>query len=245
MKWPVQDRDRTLFQRRAHVRDYLEGLHWNLNYYHNGCASWDWYFPHLYSPLATDMVNLKEFYDEFEGQEDAEFKTFPFADSTPFPSLAQLLSVLPPQSAELLPNALSELMLNPSSPLIEYYPPDFTSDPNGKRQPWEAVVQIPFIDADMLLDTVQRILVKDEADKALLSPAERRRNVRGKSHIFTAPGGGDDINGKKTNGATRRGQLPKGSRKKKATVGASRGAPKKKKASTKGSKKKKAATKGQ
>jgi 5'-3' exoribonuclease 1 len=81
----------------------MEGLHWVLNYYHNGCPSWDWYFPHLYSPLATDLVNLDEFYAEGD---DAEFKSFPFEMGTPFPSLAQLLSVLPPQSAALLPVSL-------------------------------------------------------------------------------------------------------------------------------------------
>jgi 5'-3' exoribonuclease 1 len=54
-------------------------------------------------------------------------------------------------------------MIHPSSPLTHYYPPDFTTDPNGKRQSWEAVVQIPFIDADVLLDTVKAILEKDKA----------------------------------------------------------------------------------
>ena len=80
-------------------------------------------------------------------------------------------------------------MLHPSSPLIEYYPPDFTSDPNGKRQPWEAVVEIPFIEAGVLLDTVEQILEKDsEEGGQLLSPAERRRNMRGKSHLFVSVG---------------------------------------------------------
>ena len=56
--WPVQDRSRTLFRRRQHVRHYLEGLHWNLNYYHRGCPAWDWFFPYLYAPLVTDMVRV-------------------------------------------------------------------------------------------------------------------------------------------------------------------------------------------
>ena len=179
--WPMEDRERTLFQRRAHVRDYLEGLHWNLNYYHNGCCDWDWYFPHLYSPLATDMVNLDEFYDD--DQEDQEFKSFKFNLGTPFSSLAQLLSVLPPQSAQLLPKPLGELMLDPTSPLIDFYPPDFTTDPNGKRQAWEAIVQIPFIDSELLLNTVDQILEYDEKE-GLLTNAERRRNKPGKIHYF-------------------------------------------------------------
>jgi len=100
-----------------------------------------------------------------------------------------LLSELPPQSADLLPKPLAELMLHPSSPLTSYYPPDFTTDPNGKRQPWEAVVQIPFIEAGILLDTVDRILDMDsKGDKPLLTNAERRRNVPGKVHCFQAPG---------------------------------------------------------
>lgn len=191
--WPMEDRERTLFNRRALVRDYLEGLHWNLNYYHNGCSSWDWYFPHFYSPLSTDMVNLNEFYDDDE--KDEEFKSLKFDLGTPFPSLAQLLSVLPPQSATLLPSALGELMLHPSSPLIEFYPGNFTSDANGKRQSWEAIVQIPFIDADLLLETVEQVLEKGDE---VLSPSERRRNRPGVIHNFKPTGGGEQVIDKKT-----------------------------------------------
>ena len=183
--WKPQDRNRTLYRRRAHVRDYLEGLHWVLNYYHNGCRSWDYYFPHLYSPLATDMVNLAEFYTNAD---EEGYCSFEFELGAPFPSLAQLLSVLPPQSAELLPKPLAELMLHPSSPLLEYYPPDFVSDPNGKRQSWEAIVQIPFIDSDVLLDTVDKIIAVDDDGKELLTASERRRNRPGKEHLFVPPG---------------------------------------------------------
>jgi 5'-3' exoribonuclease 1 len=133
--WSRINKMATLFRRRSHVRDYLEGLHWVLNYYHHGCQSWDWFFPHLYSPLSSDMVNLNEFYDENSSiVNDRGFKAFKFDRGEPFPSLAQLLSVLPPQSADLLPKVLGELMLQPYSPLIEFYPADFESDPNGKRQ---------------------------------------------------------------------------------------------------------------
>lgn len=38
------------------------------------------------------------------------------------------------------------LMTSEDSPIIEYYPPDFKTDLNGKQQEWEAVVLIPFID---------------------------------------------------------------------------------------------------
>ncbi|GKY94458.1 5'-3' exoribonuclease 1 [Mayamaea pseudoterrestris] len=183
--WKPQDRSRTLYRRREHVREYLEGLHWCLNYYHHGCMSWNWFFPYLYAPLCTDMVNLHEFYDQAD---EEGYCRFAFEKGTPFNSLAQLLSVLPPQSASLLPKPLAELMIHPSSPLTEYYPNDFQSDANGKRQGWEAVVQIPFIEADLLLDTVNKVISADAAGQDLLSNAERRRNVPGTTHLFVPPG---------------------------------------------------------
>ena len=174
--------------RRAIAHDFLEGLHWNLNYYHNGCCSWAWYFPHLYAPLSTDMVNLHEFYgdEKIDVTDNDGFREFNFEQTEPFPPLAQLLSVLPAASANLLPPVLGELMIEPSSPLAPYYPKDFDSDPNGKRQPWEAVVKIPFIDGDQLLEVVNEIIAADNnsADGELLSNAERRRNIKGTSHTF-------------------------------------------------------------
>ena len=199
--WTVEDRSRTLYRRREQVREYIEGLHWNLNYYHNGCASWDWFFPYLYAPLATDIVNLSEFYED-EGAEG--FKTFPFDKGTPFPSLAQLLSVLPPQSAKLLPKPLGELMTSPSSPLAKYYPLDFTADMNGKRQAWEAIVQIPFIEADELLTTVSQILKADAKGGDLLTNAERKRNAPGQVHHFEAPNREAKANRKKATKSRRK-----------------------------------------
>jgi 5'-3' exoribonuclease 1 len=150
------------------------------------------------------MVNLHEFYEggtEIDIKDNNGFRKFKFEQTEPFPPLAQLLSVLPSQSASLLPPVLGELMLEPSSPLAAYYPQDFASDPNGKRQPWEAVVKIPFIDGEKLLEVVNGILESDEEglNGDLLTNAERRRNARGESHTFVPKRDGkgaksDDVN---------------------------------------------------
>ena len=73
-------------------------------------------------------------------------------------------------------------MTEPSSPIAVFYPSEFTSDANGKRQAWEAVVQIPFIDGDQLLETVNSVL--DAEGEQGLTVAERKRNERGQSMCF-------------------------------------------------------------
>ena len=143
------------------VQSYLEGLSWCLAYYHDGCASWDWYYPDFYAPLATDLVSLPSFAITLEL-------------GAPFPPLAQLLSVLPPQSAQLVPAPYRELMLSPTSPVFDAYPKDFSIDLNGKRAEWEAIALLPFIDESRLLGATNAI-----DTSGVLSEAEQARNVLG------------------------------------------------------------------
>jgi len=145
--------------RRALVRSYLEGLTWCLNYYHLGCRSWNWYYPDFYTPLASDLRSLSKYTIELEM-------------GKPFPPLAQLLSVLPPQSGTLLPTPYRELMLSPDSPVFDAFPIDFVLDQNGKRNEWEATALLPFIDEDRLLTAIRAIDHEKE-----LTEDERARNL--------------------------------------------------------------------
>src|ERR1700731_4459622 len=45
-------------------------------------------------------------------------------------------------------------MDDPNSPIIDFYPTEFEQDMNGKKQEWEAVVKIPFIDESRLLEAM-------------------------------------------------------------------------------------------
>lgn len=88
------------------------------------------------------------------------------------------MGVLPDRSKKIVPTVYHELMTDPKSPIIDFYPRDFELDMNGKKMEWEAVVKIPFIDEKRLLSGMAP---KNE----MLSPEEKARNGFGVSLKFT------------------------------------------------------------
>jgi 5'-3' exoribonuclease 1 len=46
-------------------------------------------------------------------------------------------------------------MTEPGSTILDFYPYDFELDLNGKKQDWEAIVKIPFIDEERLLNAMK------------------------------------------------------------------------------------------
>ncbi|XP_016845549.1 5'-3' exoribonuclease 1 isoform X1 [Nasonia vitripennis] len=150
---------------RSQAEGYIRAIQWNLHYYYNGCCSWSWYYPHHYAPFISDIKNFKDLKLEFDLGE-------------PFKPFEQLLAVLPAASKSLLPTAYHGLMTEEKSPIIKYYPLDFKTDLNGKKQEWEAVVLIPLIDEKSLLKAMKPCNAK-------LTPEERKRNSHGPMSIFT------------------------------------------------------------
>merc|ERR1719414_1175542 len=149
---------------------YIEGLCWVLVYYYQGCQSWTWFYPYHYAPFASDLIgcsNLK----------CGDRNYFQFGK--PFMPFQQLMSVLPPVSAAEagIPKAMIELMRQPFSPLIDFYPQDFGLDLNGKRYTWQAVILLPFIDEPRLVRVLAPLL-------KVLTPSQKTRNRRGKELVF-------------------------------------------------------------
>lgn len=153
------------------AQNYVQGLQWVLYYYYRGIASWPWFFRYHYSPMISDVKLGLQASMQFElGQ--------------PFRPYQQLMGVLPDRSKSIVPPIYHELMTDPNSPIIDFYPRDFDLDMNGKKMEWEAVVKIPFIDEKRLLEAMA---TKD----AQLSPDEKRRNEFGATLKFTYEPGVD------------------------------------------------------
>jgi 5'-3' exoribonuclease 1 len=146
------------------VYEYVEGLQWVLFYYYNGVKSWGWFYPHHYAPRITDLNDITDF-------------KFNFDIGTPFHPFEQLMGVLPAGSRHMVPEAFRDLMMDSSSPILDFYPQEFELDMNGKKADWEAIVKIPFIDEKRLLSAMKN------REKGL-SADERFRNSFGPSWRF-------------------------------------------------------------
>eukprot|EP00599_Poterioochromonas_sp_BG-1_P002004 CAMPEP_0173138682 /NCGR_PEP_ID=MMETSP1105-20130129/3830_1 /TAXON_ID=2985 /ORGANISM="Ochromonas sp., Strain BG-1" /LENGTH=1475 /DNA_ID=CAMNT_0014051313 /DNA_START=946 /DNA_END=5373 /DNA_ORIENTATION=- len=147
-----------LKQLEAIKTQYLKGLMWCLAYYVKGCISWTWYFPYHYGPMLQDMKGLTEL-----------AKQITFDLGQPFTPYQQLLGCLPPASSNLLPKCYQWLMLNDASPMIDFYPLTFKIDQDGKKNPWEAVVLLNFIDEKLLLATEKEVCTVNKLTKAEIS----------------------------------------------------------------------------
>jgi hypothetical protein len=91
------------------------------------------------------------------------FGTFPVPNPPPRPFFAFKTR----QNRYL--NSYRALMSDPASPILDFYPTDFAIDLNGKKQAWQGVVLLPFIDEARLLAAVATV-------EHTLTAEERGRN---------------------------------------------------------------------
>ncbi|KAI0028225.1 hypothetical protein K488DRAFT_89959 [Vararia minispora EC-137] len=143
---------------------WAEGLQWVIYYYYSGVASWSWFYDYHYAPRISDLKGIDRM-------------TFSFELGTAFKPFEQLMGVLPEASKDLIPQAYQELMYDSNSPILAFYPQEFEQDLNGKKQDWEAIVKIPFIDEKRLLKAMH-----DREHR--LTKSERERNTFGTSYSF-------------------------------------------------------------
>jgi 5'-3' exonuclease len=149
-KFRADAADRAFVQRL--VRAYAEGVAWVMLYYYQGCASWKWFYPEHYSPFASDFALLGEYRPRFErGQ--------------PFRPLEQLMAVFPAASRAHIPPPLQPLMVDPASPIIDFYPTSFEIDMNGKMVRPHRTPPLPTVVDSLLHADVVRALGRDAPER--------------------------------------------------------------------------------
>ncbi len=78
-------------------------------YYYRGVNDWTWFYPFHYAPFASDLLDC----DSFEVS---------FNETRPFRPIEQLMAVLPPASKGALPSSCQDVMTDPKSSIIDFYP---------------------------------------------------------------------------------------------------------------------------
>jgi 5'-3' exonuclease len=140
--------------------EYLMGMEWVLMYYTNGIPSWTWSYGRHYSPLCSDLCKYMLSYSKTD-----------FGSTEPVPPFLQLLTILPPQSAFLLPSPLREFLGSPPPELEYLFPTEVDVDLSGVRSEWEGKILLPRID----LETIRRVY---DQIAPQISTKELRRNIR-------------------------------------------------------------------
>jgi 5'-3' exonuclease len=123
--------------------NYLAGLEWTMKYYSTGCPDWQWQYHYYYPPLLVDLLPFVPYFDH----------TFvPLKVKQPVSPLAQLSYVLPPASMDLLPYAVRQKLLTEQP---EWYVDNYVFLWAFCKFFWEAHVELPSIDMDLLEEIVK------------------------------------------------------------------------------------------
>ncbi|KAF8165046.1 XRN 5'-3' exonuclease N-terminus-domain-containing protein [Crassisporium funariophilum] len=152
--------------RKELTTSYVEGLAWVLHYYYQGTPSWTWYYPYHFAPFAADFVDVD--------QMDIQFNV-----GQPFKPFEQLMGVFPAASRQHIPEVFQRFMIEEDSPIIDFYPPTFEIDMNGKKMAWQGVALLPFINEQRLLEAMA-------IEYPNLSEDETRRNRWGNDVIYAS-----------------------------------------------------------
>jgi 5'-3' exonuclease len=122
------------------IEEYLKGLQWIIDYYNGNEIEFDWYYPHMYTPLWKDVYDYLS--NDYIGK-----GRFVYDHQLPIKPEQQLVLVLPPQSFHLIQDVKYRNFLHTHP---HYYPSKFGVHSLGKKWIYECESNIPIISSKLL-----------------------------------------------------------------------------------------------
>jgi 5'-3' exonuclease len=136
------------------VKTYLEGAMWVAKYYFDKCPDWQWQYPYSNAPFISDVAKYTHLINNMNN--------IVFSGKSNVPILTQLLSVLPPQCHDIIPQKYAFLMTDPSSPVIDIFPTTVKLDMLYKDLYWKCEPKLPQLDIDRILEQTSLISLTTE-----------------------------------------------------------------------------------
>lgn len=156
------------------VREYLEGIQWVMDYYYQGCGDWGWFFPHHYAPMLSDFKDLSRIM-RLDAEGNVAFESTP-----PYEHMEQLLMVIPPSAAALLPAEYREVVNAAGTELLFPRTVDTEHDVLAARATWSSMkVLLPFADRAAVRRALAGINPSPETQKLLTTLPEREYRWKG------------------------------------------------------------------
>ena len=131
-------------------RNYIDGLVWTADYYFDTCTDWLYQYMSLHAPFISDVTNYLK-------KTKLDLNKITFEPRKPLAPCVQLLSVLPPACAELLPHTYRWLVTSDKSPIIDMFPQEVKLDMINKDQFWQCVPLIPALDIERVQEQVAKL----------------------------------------------------------------------------------------
>jgi len=132
--------------------DYVRTLSWIHKYYTYGVPAWDWSYNYHYAPLMYDLDKFLSTITPYQWSTLQEFEK-----GSPLLPFEQLLAVLPPSSAHILPEEYRELFFKGILVESGYFPETIEKDYEGKLKEHEAHLLVPFIDPKVIMKAYESI----------------------------------------------------------------------------------------
>jgi 5'-3' exoribonuclease 2 len=176
--------------RNAACASYVEGLRFVWRYYSmtSQKCSWSWFYRYHHTPFASDIAQF--LHSKASASKGIEP---PLLEASPPLPYSQLLCILPPSSAKLLPTVFRPVMSSPrflsaassEASFGSTFPNSWTIDYAGAGgKDHLAVVELPFADFPALVTVVTQLMIEQESS---ISDAERERNInRGFHDVYYA-----------------------------------------------------------
>ena len=140
---------------------YLESLLFALFYYYNEPPSWSWYYQYRVTPCMSDVyTTLSKFI--------SDINSFQFEKGQPYTPFQQLMMILPPVSATILPKSMQKIMT--TIPFVQYYPIQINIDASAGFKYIYSDALLPLIDEKVLIPEIKKLEKK-------LGKADTERNT--------------------------------------------------------------------